>query len=532
VSLATRCPSCGTIFRVVQDQLKVSEGWVRCGQCHEVFHGIEQLFDLDSDPTIAARRASRTTPTSGTGGRTSSGVPLDTGPDSVPGFAPTRTPPVTAMRRPAPAATPTPTSPVPMSRPAMPGAPSPMPPGPGRTFSPAPARVSAPVPFYANGPAPVPAAAAARVPSPSPVPSPVPVPAPAPARVSAPMPLSPSPSVTAPPPAPSAPVDVPVDFDFDVPGEVALEPSGDAFVVDDATAEDDVVIPEAVSEASPPVPPAVPPEAPREIPAEAVPPSSFRRRANAPAGAPVEPGSTLPSRLADDDGGPETLASMLPEPVGDWPPRKSGRSRKPAKPAKREPIPAPPVPSHEADTAPVIHPDEPATDEHRFLREARRSAFWNRPGMRAGLWVVFVLAALGAAAQVAFPLRDTIAARWPATAPAWDWVCEQAGCTLAAPRALASLALDGTTLTRTETDHVLLFSADLRNKAAWPVRMPAFDLKFTDLGGQVVARKIFTPADLGIGQDALTPDAELHVRARLHIDGVEVAGFQAEVFYP
>ena len=43
MSLATRCPACGTIFRVVQDQLKVSEGWVRCGQCHEVFHGIEAL---------------------------------------------------------------------------------------------------------------------------------------------------------------------------------------------------------------------------------------------------------------------------------------------------------------------------------------------------------------------------------------------------------------------------------------------------------------------------------------------------------
>src|SRR5690349_25093321 len=59
MSLATRCPSCGTIFRVVQDQLKVSEGWVRCGQCHEVFHGIESLFDLDSDPAFVARRAAR-----------------------------------------------------------------------------------------------------------------------------------------------------------------------------------------------------------------------------------------------------------------------------------------------------------------------------------------------------------------------------------------------------------------------------------------------------------------------------------------
>ncbi|MBS0448079.1 MAG: zinc-ribbon domain-containing protein [Proteobacteria bacterium] len=49
MSLATRCPSCGTVFRVVQDQLKVSEGWVRCGRCDEVFSALEGLFDLERD---------------------------------------------------------------------------------------------------------------------------------------------------------------------------------------------------------------------------------------------------------------------------------------------------------------------------------------------------------------------------------------------------------------------------------------------------------------------------------------------------
>lgn len=49
MSLATRCTSCGTIFRVVQDQLKVSEGWVRCGRCNEVFNALEGLFDLERD---------------------------------------------------------------------------------------------------------------------------------------------------------------------------------------------------------------------------------------------------------------------------------------------------------------------------------------------------------------------------------------------------------------------------------------------------------------------------------------------------
>lgn len=49
MSLATRCTACGTIFRVVQDQLKVSEGWVRCGRCQEVFNALQNLFDLERE---------------------------------------------------------------------------------------------------------------------------------------------------------------------------------------------------------------------------------------------------------------------------------------------------------------------------------------------------------------------------------------------------------------------------------------------------------------------------------------------------
>ena len=52
MTLATRCPSCGTVFRVVQDQLRVSEGWVRCGRCDNVFHAVEVLFDIDSGAPV------------------------------------------------------------------------------------------------------------------------------------------------------------------------------------------------------------------------------------------------------------------------------------------------------------------------------------------------------------------------------------------------------------------------------------------------------------------------------------------------
>ncbi len=46
--LATRCTACQTVFRVVPDQLRVSEGWVRCGKCAEVFNALEGLIDLET----------------------------------------------------------------------------------------------------------------------------------------------------------------------------------------------------------------------------------------------------------------------------------------------------------------------------------------------------------------------------------------------------------------------------------------------------------------------------------------------------
>ena len=43
MALITRCPVCGTRFKVVPDQLRISDGWVRCGECGEVFDASSDL---------------------------------------------------------------------------------------------------------------------------------------------------------------------------------------------------------------------------------------------------------------------------------------------------------------------------------------------------------------------------------------------------------------------------------------------------------------------------------------------------------
>jgi predicted Zn finger-like uncharacterized protein len=48
MSLITQCPACSTMFKVVPDQLRISEGWVRCGQCDEVFDANAHLRSLEA----------------------------------------------------------------------------------------------------------------------------------------------------------------------------------------------------------------------------------------------------------------------------------------------------------------------------------------------------------------------------------------------------------------------------------------------------------------------------------------------------
>lgn len=53
MSYTTRCPACGTTFRVVPDQLKISDGWVRCGHCADVFDATLYLEQWTPAPTPA-----------------------------------------------------------------------------------------------------------------------------------------------------------------------------------------------------------------------------------------------------------------------------------------------------------------------------------------------------------------------------------------------------------------------------------------------------------------------------------------------
>jgi predicted Zn finger-like uncharacterized protein len=76
MSLVTRCPACSTAFKVVRDQLRISEGWVRCGRCSQVFDATLDLQESE-DGVPHAPTTPSTAPASEAGSTPSDAAPSD-----------------------------------------------------------------------------------------------------------------------------------------------------------------------------------------------------------------------------------------------------------------------------------------------------------------------------------------------------------------------------------------------------------------------------------------------------------------------
>ena len=55
VSWIVRCPGCGSTYSVVPDQLKMAQGWLRCGQCQHAFDstGLVVAWPIPAEPAVA-----------------------------------------------------------------------------------------------------------------------------------------------------------------------------------------------------------------------------------------------------------------------------------------------------------------------------------------------------------------------------------------------------------------------------------------------------------------------------------------------
>jgi predicted Zn finger-like uncharacterized protein len=361
VSLATRCPSCGTVFRVVQDQLRVSEGWVRCGRCSGVFNAAEVLFDIDSGATVGAD-----------------------------------------LGRPGPAAE-----------------------------------------------------------APSPAPS-----------------------------ARYAPADTPPEADTTA---STAGPDG------------------------------------RQVP-------RFDTEANSPwrpEGHAEEPLLRAPSRHQDDRDDKIVITDHVPS-AAPSPPSAAGPALfgGPAVALADEARVSADFSLAGAAAASAAAAPSPVQALPSFLRTAERDALWRRPAMRAAAAVGVLLLAVALVLQAAVLWRDSLAAHWPASAPALKALCRLAGCSVQPMRRIELLAVHSSGLNRLEGSTLYRLQVVLQNRADTALMMPALELTLNDAQGKLVARRVLQAAELGVPQAALQAGQELPIKALVSTGERRVDGYTLELFYP
>jgi len=564
--LATRCPHCGTTFKLVRDQLLLHRGWARCGRCGEAFNAADHRFELASTPPPEPNHPAGV-PAAATGGWPG------TQPSSVATQADVVSETSEIHPNPVPAQPPrTETGPKPIwTTGAFAYAPPKPMAGVAADAAPNPARAAVSPASLEAAPLVQPADAAAThaggledsdgFPD-----DPAPLPPGAEAfdlatSLDATLPAG-IPELHQAQPAPPARSDLPQPDSLDI-DLATFSPEAEAALRgDDAgpamgeparieaerfrAALEDAWLADAQShdgKADPAWTEAIETNPAAEKPARPLPVAKTARdtvEAAAPASPPVE------NHAQEESDSEFDLGAVLHYQFESEPQDSAASPLEAAAAAPhsgKEPGPALPLFDHEAT---VKTETESATlPEPQFLRQARAQERWQRPAVRAvlGLCAVLLLALGGV--QAAWTWRNALASRWPQTRPALTQLCRLAGCTLAAPRRPQDLVID-TSAMSPATDGHLLLTATLRNRSSEAVAYPALELTLTGQQEQIVVRKVIEPAQYlalvtrpahagAIRQQmlgGLAPGAELNIRLNLDLSAGEASGYTLYAFYP
>lgn len=507
MSQITRCPACSTTFKVVADQLRISEGWVRCGQCKEVFDASAHLLAVA--PTALLPDVSLTD---------------------------VRPPPVPVARSPETGRVwgRSPSAPVPapsnvQERPAAPGKPL-LPADAGEPADTLQGRADAEAPGGApvldvphpGVPAFLSAAGATADPQENFL-----------ARGAAPFAWSVGTDPARIAPAGDAPA---------TPPRRGTDPAADAGAAAEGASAAVVTTPDP---ASPTPLPTL--SAGYELPAAELPDTEEE---------------SAPLELASTDYPALELPPKPVEPPQDFEPKEpapfapSGVARTP------EPLPsvdfvAPPV-TQESDVLTLVEDRSPAavlqssgrksstpkeideadeddTDgspEVSFVVAARRKAFWRKPAVRAVLVLLVLLSLVGLALQIAVQERDRLVAMDARTKPWLMALCEPLRCDIAPQRQIADVVIDSSSFNKARGDSYQL-ALTMKSKAPIPLAMPAVELTLTDAQDQPVLRRVLLPTDLGAPRELPAGgDWSVSVSVIVTTGGARVAGYRLLAFYP
>lgn len=503
-SLASKCPACQTVFRVVPDQLRVSAGWVRCGRCSEVFNATENLIDTGVTLSQWARLGLGPERSPPAAGRASPTPPAPSVDSTIAGDQLPDIPHGEFVVDPYAPAPPRPRAP----RPALP------PPRPQAEATPPAAAMRMPAAL----PPPATPAGRTAIPSPPPLapriqPAPQLQPTPAPAK-RAPLAEAPAVVVEGPEPALAAP---PVRVPTSPPIPAATQ-TPTAAPTQAPTRAPTQAPTQVATQVPTPVPTVAPTQAPIQAPIPAATPTPTPAATPAPTSPPLQ--LNHPIAYAQDPQPEVTTAAPPTEPEPAPPEQESAQLDLPLD-----------LPGAESGDLRADPADVPS-----FVLAAERAARWRRPWVRALLGTACVFAAAALLLQLLHAGRDGLWARYPGWQPVMQpllaLTCGDEPCRMRPPRLLDSLRVESSGLVRVERSELYRLQVALHNQQRHEVALPALELALTDTQGRLIARRVLPPQELGVRSAALGAGRELTLQATLRVTAPPVSGYTIELFYP
>lgn len=504
MSQITRCPSCATMFKVVADQLRISDGWVRCGHCKQVFDAAAYLQaqppaplmqDLALDklraPPQPVRRAE---PAAKTWGPTSAPPPRSRVETTQPQAS---VPPV-----------PNPEPPAPVEAPSVLQVPEPSVP-----------------PFLALEPLPGQAGSdifgRART-----------------AGVSKPLPPSPESVAPSPSPALSEPKSAAMDWpaiEFEPVASPVATPSGyelptPVWQETEFGIEPDADWPTARHPEPDRAPPAQTPEPPteralRDALHDVLVQREASQAAQATVDTPVSPVAVAvtPTRKASAPLPPDTALNLTLDGAA------APGVGEVALQLEGDPLPQAMPTALQDDASPE---DDASAGELSFVRAARRKAFWRKPLVRTGLALLGVCLLCALLLQVAVQERNFVTATWPQARAPLETLCRPLHCAVGPYRQIAAVEVDGSSFHKVRGDEYQ-FSLTLKNRARIPVEMPSIELTLTDAQDQSVVRRVLSPPELAAPTE-IAAQGEWSATTSILIasGGARITGYRVLAFYP
>ena len=213
------------------------------------------------------------------------------------------------------------------------------------------------------------------------------------------------------------------------------------------------------------------------------------------------------------------------------------------------PLPAVAESGFAASSSLFDEPGDAPLSDVSFVREAKRRAFWKKPGVRIALGAVSTVLLALLVLQWMVQQRDTLAAMEPRLVPVIRVLCAPLGCEVRLPRHIEALVIDSSSFNKLGADTFRL-SFTLKNNGASPVEVPSLELTLTDAQDQAVVRRVLTPAQFNAGAATVAAQSELAGVVTLKVSGdagrmpaasspssapaapLRIAGYRVLAFYP